>query len=104
VRCGSLVAASPIQRFVHAAENLHRCEADPHALRTEKLDPLMRALSAKEPQLREWINRSADNRQRFAKDPIGAIRDADLGIDEEILEQLEFTMDSIARKLRAKSQ
>ena len=101
VNCGDFIAAAPNHRLLETIETLHKCgdwslEAAPR----QELDHLLLALSAKEPVLREWISSSGKNSRWFAKDPLGAIRGARLGVDEDLVRQLELIIRSIARKLR----
>ena len=65
-----------------------------------KDDSLLRALFEYEEKLREWIQRSSHNAMWFAKDPIGAIRAANLGMDEDLLLELEAVASGIAVKLK----
>jgi hypothetical protein len=46
-------------------------------------------LAQYESGLREWIGRCSVNAMWYLADPIGAMREARLGIDEELLDQLE---------------
>lgn len=50
---------------------------------------IAKELSRYESGLREWIGRCSVNAMWYLADPIGAIREARLGIDEELLDQLE---------------
>lgn len=50
---------------------------------------IAKELSRYESGLREWIGRCSLNAMWYLADPIGAIREARLGIDEELLSQLE---------------
>ena len=65
-----------------------------------KDDCLLRALFECEQKLHEWIHRSAHNAIWFAKDPIGAIRAANLDMDEALLMELESVASGIAVKLK----
>ena len=101
ITCGEFVAAAPISRLLEAIETLHKCGAwSLEAAPRQELDHLLLALSAKEPALREWISSSDKNKGWFARDPLGAIRAAKLGIDEGLVHQLESITRSIARKFR----
>lgn len=51
---------------------------------------IAKELSQYESGLREWIGRCSLNAMWYLADPIGAIREARLGIDEELLEQLQL--------------
>jgi hypothetical protein len=50
---------------------------------------IAKELSRYESGLREWIGRCSVNAMWYLADPIGALREARLGIDEELLDQLE---------------
>ena len=50
---------------------------------------IAKELSRYESGLREWIGRCSVNAMWYLADPIGAIREARLGIEEELLDQLE---------------
>jgi hypothetical protein len=54
-------------------------------------------LSQYERGLREWIGRCSVNAMWYLADPIGAMREARLGIDEELLDQLEALCSGQAR-------
>ena len=62
-------------------------------------DRLIEALQSCEPQLRAWLESSSVNSLWFLADPIGALRAANLGLKEEILVELEATIQSLAEKL-----
>ena len=81
-------------------ERLHQCQAPLPEMSRESIEALLQELARKEQQLIEWIQTSERNTQWFAKDPMSAIRAADLGLDEHILQQLEIITASIAKKLR----
>lgn len=57
-------------------------------------------LSPYERGLREWIGRCSLNAMWYLADPIGAMREARLGIDEELLDQLESVCSRQARWAR----
>lgn len=82
-------------------ERLHQCQAPLPEMSRESIEALLQELARKEQQLVEWIQRSERNTQWFAKDPMSAIRAANLGLNENILQQLEFITASIAKKLRS---
>ena len=54
-------------------------------------------LSRYESGLREWIGRCSLNAMWYLADPIGAIREARLGVDDELLEQLEWLVSGHTR-------
>ena len=58
---------------------------------------IAKELSRYESGLREWIGRCSVNAMWYLADPIGAIREARLGIDEELLDQLESLCSGHAR-------
>lgn len=66
-----------------------------------KVDRVMRELSRKEQELDQWIRSSDANATWFHKDPVAAIRAANLGISEEALKELESVTAVIALKLKA---
>jgi hypothetical protein len=64
-------------------------------------DPLIQALLDCESRLTLWLNECALNTEFFLRDPLGAMRTANLGMDEGLLSDLEATMTGITRKLGA---
>jgi len=50
---------------------------------------LRHELSGYERELRDWIDRCTVNAMWYISDPIGAIREANIGIDEALLCELE---------------
>lgn len=115
--CGAFIAASPRTQILALAERLHRCYPwtaqamrDRHAAgpglagRTlatpqtkneadipwqSRMGSLMRKLSQREPALKAWLRHSETNARLFRKDPIAALRAANLGLEEELLHELE---------------
>jgi hypothetical protein len=61
---------------------------------------IAKELSHYESGLREWIGRSSLNAMWYLADPIGAIREARLGMDEELLDRLESLYSRQARCTR----
>lgn len=61
----------------------------------------MQSLTSCEGRLADWLTGSENNSEWFARDPVAAIRAADLGLDEDVLRDLEEVTASIARKLNA---
>jgi hypothetical protein len=57
-------------------------------------------LTSREPFLTEWLERSAMNARWFRKDPIAALRAANIGIDEALLRELESVATALAAKLK----
>lgn len=98
--CGLFIAASPVHRTLEVMEGLHRCKAQFEVLSRKSVEHLLQELSARESDLLEWITSSERNTRWFATDPMGAIRAANLGIDEQVLNELELITRSIAKKLR----
>ena len=98
--CGLFIAGSPRLQTIEIMEKLHQCQASLQELSRQSVDRLLHELSARENDLRNWIQRSERNTRWFARDPVSAIRAANLGIDEHILQQLELITLSISRKLR----
>jgi len=101
--CGLFVAGSPAEKILEIMERLHQCAPQVEALSREHVDRLLRELSSKEHLLIEWITSSERNSSWFAADPVSAIRAANLGIDDQVLLQLEMITVSIAKKLRSAS-
>jgi hypothetical protein len=62
-------------------------------------DQLLLELANCEGKLNAWIGTSAVNAESFAKDPVAAMRIANLGIPEDVLEDLAMVIESISRKL-----
>lgn len=98
--CGLFIAGSPAQRVLEVMEQLHRCQAQVEVLSRKHVEHLLQELSARENDLLQWIRSSERNTRLFTADPIAAIRAANLGIDEQVLYQLELITLSIAKKLR----
>ena len=98
--CGLFIACSPVQRILELMEQLHRCQVQVEVLSRKHVEHLLQELSAREDDLLQWIRSSERNTRWFATDPMGAIRAANLGIDEQVLCQLELITLSIAKKLR----
>lgn len=98
--CGLFIAASAAQSIIELMERLHRCQPPPESVSREGVEHLLQQLSAREGDLLKWIKSSERNTRWFAADPMGAMRAADLGIDEQVLNELELITRSIARKLR----
>ena len=98
--CGLFIASSPTERIIAIMENLHQCQSPVPEMSRESIEGLLQELACTEQQLIEWIQTSEHNTQWFAQDPMSAIRAANLGLDEHILQQLEIITVSIAKKLR----
>ena len=62
-------------------------------------DSLLAQLYACEEQLQAWLNCSEKNAAFFAADPVAALRQANIGMDEEGLQQLASILSDIKRKL-----
>jgi len=67
----------------------------------DRLSALLTELTTREPQLNEWLERSAMNARWFRKDPIAALRAANIGFNDSFLNELESITASIAEKLRS---
>ena len=63
-------------------------------------DRLLTALLNCEGRLNDWIQRSENNARLFASDPVAAMRAADLGMDQDVLDELQTITSAIARKLQ----
>jgi hypothetical protein len=70
------------------------------AKKSAQPDRLMSQLESSEQALQRWINESAANRNFFRRDPVGAMREAGLDIDDDILLELEIITRAIAKKLK----
>jgi len=64
-------------------------------------DPLVKALLDCESRLVAWLNESAINSALLRHDPMTAIRSANLGLDDGLLNDLEEIVTGIALKLKA---
>ncbi|HEV7676430.1 MAG TPA: hypothetical protein VGQ12_18005 [Candidatus Angelobacter sp.] len=62
-------------------------------------DPLLLELARCENQLKLWLSNSAGNTEWFAKDPVSAMRAAELGLPEDILHDLALVLGSLKDKL-----
>jgi len=62
-------------------------------------DPLVQALLDCESRLSAWLNESELNADLFRRDPLAALRAANMGLDEGLLGDLEETVTGIALKL-----
>jgi hypothetical protein len=62
-------------------------------------DPLLQALFACEARLNAWMNESTMNAELFRRDPLAALRAADLGVNESLLLDLQDTVTGLTRKL-----
>jgi len=66
-----------------------------------KADPLVQALLNCESRLSTWLNESELNTELFRRDPVAAIRAANLDVNEALLGQLEEIVTGIVLKLKA---
>ena len=57
-----------------------------------------------ERELRDWVERCSINAMWYITDPIGAMRSANIGIDESLLGELEALEASHRRHTRRKEQ
>jgi hypothetical protein len=64
-------------------------------------DRVMLELQRCEPALHAWLGESPANADLLVHDPAGALRAANLGMDEAVLQELETTMKMIALKIGA---
>lgn len=121
------IAASSGTNLLELAERLHRCaganwDAKPGQFSSsearivsylfgvgqtpstgvvdDRLANLLNELTTREPLLNHWLESSAMNARWFRKDPIAALRAANLGFNESMLSELENITASIAEKLR----
>jgi len=61
-------------------------------------DQLLLELARCEDQLKLWLNSSA-NAEWFAKDPVSAMRAAELGLPEDLLQEFALVLGSLKEKL-----
>jgi hypothetical protein len=64
-------------------------------------DRLLLELADCEAKLNAWIRSSSVNAELFSKDPVGAMRAANLGLPDDVLEDLASVIESLSRKLSA---
>jgi hypothetical protein len=125
--CGVFIAASSGTNLLDMAERLHHCPGTPregkpgqfsttearivsylfgvgHPPGEYVLDDgvasLLNELAAREPLLSQWLEGSAMNARWFRKDPIAALRAANIGFNESMLNELEKMTLSIAEKMK----
>lgn len=65
-----------------------------------QLAPFMRKLAPQGHALNQWLHRSETNANWFRREPIAAIRAANLGIEEKLLKELDTVTLLIAQGLR----
>jgi hypothetical protein len=126
--CGVFIAASSGPNLLELAERLHHCPGAPddekpgqfsseearivsylfgvgqipdNGKMDDALGSLLNELTAREPQLNQWLERSAMNARWFRKDPIAALRAANIGFNDSMLKELETITASIAERLRS---
>lgn len=63
-------------------------------------DLLLQELNRHERELNQWLNSAPANPIFFLEDPVGALRAADLGFSENLLRELQETMNGLLEKLR----
>jgi len=61
---------------------------------------LLRELDKVERQLQEWIARSKKNADWFRRDPLAAMRDAGLDMEDDTMLELQQITRAIAKKLK----
>ena len=125
--CGVFIAASSGPNLLELAERLHRARASigmqsqdsfsssearivsylfgvgqtpSTGVVDDRLAHLLNELTTREPLLNHWLESSAMNARWFRKDPIAALRAANIGFNESMLNELENITASIAEKLR----
>jgi hypothetical protein len=62
-------------------------------------DRMLQELDRHESRLNTWLNSSPANVILFVEDPVAALRAANLGISENVLGELQETMNGIVQKL-----
>jgi hypothetical protein len=66
---------------------------------TPNSDRMLQELDRHESRLNTWLNSSPANVILFVEDPVAALRAANLGISENVLGELQETMNGIVQKL-----
>lgn len=61
---------------------------------------LFSELAQYEPRLMDWIERSPANAERFAKDPLGALNSANLGISRQTMTELTALSSALAGSVK----
>jgi hypothetical protein len=84
--------AKPIQRPISKRTR----ESD-----AERASRVLRELARYEGRLQEWAGRCTVNALWYLSDPFGAMRTANLGIDEELIGELEMLHEEHNRKKHA---
>jgi hypothetical protein len=62
-------------------------------------DRLMQELQRCEVRLNAWLGQSAANAHWLVRDPVGALRAAQVDMDEQLLAELDATMKMITEKI-----
>jgi hypothetical protein len=62
-------------------------------------DQLLLELARCEDQLKLWLSSSAENAEWFAKDPVSAMRAAEVGLPEDLLQEFALVLGSLKEKL-----
>lgn len=130
--CGVFIAASSGPKLLELAEKVHSCSifagnahqpeqfssaearvvsylfgagkiAEKECNFDGDITHLSTELTAREPLLTQWLERSAMNARWFRKDPISALRAANIGIDEALLRELETVAAALSAKLKPMS-
>lgn len=65
------------------------------------VDRLLLELHSHEDQLRAWLDSSEENAVLFVKNPVAALRAANLGISEELIAEFEQVLRALENKLRS---
>jgi hypothetical protein len=68
---------------------------------TERASRVLREFARYEGRLQEWAGRCTVNALWYLSDPFGAMRTANLGIDEELIGELEMLHEEHNRKKNA---
>ena len=68
---------------------------------TERASRVLRELARYEGRLQEWAGHCTVNALWYLSDPFGAMRTANLGIDEELIGELEMLHEEHNRKKNA---
>ena len=68
----------------------------------DEVDRLLLELARKQQELDLWLRSSETHARWFRKDPVGALRAANLGIPDEVLRELEMVTAAIVQKLKAR--
>ena len=70
-----------------------------HEMCVSPVNRLLLELRRVEERLRLWVDSSEENAVLFVQDPAAALRTADLGLDEELIQEFESVLKDIESRL-----